>query len=574
MNSRRDQGYVYFLSEAPELLQAVEDGLLKLHEGNRVQNVHGMMRATHTLKGAAANVGLQGLKSISHSMEDAFKALYNEEIPIDNELEGLLFEGYECLRNALTAEMNQTPIDEEVLLNRAADVLARLRDKLGDDFGQKEYIPTSSELGFDIAKSIFELGVQQRLDDLQRCVEQGDIKELEENLRSGTEVFIGLGESLNLPGWSQIAETVLQALGQSPKQVQTIGELALADYQQGQRQVLGGDRDSGGSPSAGLLALAQGKVPEAKGTRGVVPSSPGPVDALPTEEFHQEETALDVELGQFREFLGDQRYGKPVSAGVAEFFEEAIRTVAAWFAREEEIPLANFCFELMVPKLPRKKANHKKTVVKTASGIKKWVEAFLASIEQPKDSESLKLYRHWTMLSMLVMLAKFQYASDTQRPKTYEDVMLVEALRRLNRAVGDRYQELAPVSKQEKNWLQHPAIEQLRRAALEQELEEDDDLLEGVWGDLDDAPTAMNNDLISQGDESTLEAVVESDIPEPETGAEIGAETAVEEESQTDPPQEGSEAPLTTPASESTASDVVEDPVEEGEFFDETSSPS
>ena len=168
MNSRRDQGYVYFLSEAPELLQAVEDGLLKLHGGNRVQNVHGMMRATHTLKGAAANVGLEGLKSISHSMEDAFKALYNEEIPIDTELEGLLFEGYECLRNALTAEINQTPMDEEVLLNRAADVLARLRDKLGDDFGQKEYIPTSAELGFDIAKSIFELGVQQRLEELKK----------------------------------------------------------------------------------------------------------------------------------------------------------------------------------------------------------------------------------------------------------------------------------------------------------------------------------------------------------------------------------------------------------------------
>ncbi|NMG60164.1 hybrid sensor histidine kinase/response regulator, partial [Geitlerinema sp. P-1104] len=569
MNSRRDQGYVYFLSEAPELLQAVEDGLLKLHDGNRVQNVHGMMRATHTLKGAAANVGLEGLKSISHSMEDAFKALYNEEIPIDTELEGLLFEGYECLRNALTAEMNQTPIDEEVLLNRAADVLARLRDKLGDDFGQKEYIPTSSELGFDIAKSIFELGVQQRLDELKSHVEQGDIKKIEESLRSGAEVFIGLGESLNLPGWSQIAATVLQALGRSPKQVQRMGELALADYQQGQRQVLGGDRDSGGSPSAGLLALAQGTVPEAQARRGVVPSSPDSGDSVDpplTQDVPQEETALDVELGQFRQFLADKRYGKPVSAGVADFFEEAIRTVAAWFAREEEIPLANFCFELMVPKLPRKKANHKKTVVKTASGIKKWVEAFLDSIEQPGDSASLKCYRHWTMLSMLVMLAKFQYASDTQQPKTYDDVMLVEALRRLNRAMGDRYQELAPVSKPEKNWLHHPALEELRVAARAEELVEDEDLLEGVWGDLEEAPAAMTDDMnqeIPEDNTSTLEAVVDSAMPQ-----------AAESDAQTNPPEEVAQAPLTTPASEQAASDVVEDPVQEGEFFEETPSSS
>ena len=247
--------------------------------------------------------------------------------------------------------------------------------------------------------------------------------------------------------------------------------------------------------------------------------------------------------------------------GWLSFFEAAIRTVAAWFAREEEIPLANFCFELMVPKLPRQRANHKKTVVKTASGIKKWVEAFLASIEQPEDSESLKRYRHWTTFSMLVMLAKFQYASDTQQPKTYEDVMLVEALRRLNRAVGDRYQESAPVSKQEKDWLQHPAIEELRRAAREQELEDDEDLLEGVWGELEDVPAAMSDDLIAaeDEDESILEDMVELDVPEPQTVS--------PEASQMDSLQEASEGLLTSSASDSTTSDVVEDPVQEGEFF-------
>ena len=288
------------------------------------------------------------------------------------------------------------------------------------------------------------------------------------------------------------------------------------------------------------------------------------MEPLLTQEEPQGETALDVELAQFRQFLGDKRYGKPVSAGVAEFFEAAIRTVAAWFAREEEIPLANFCFELMVPKLPRQRANHKKTVVKTASGIKKWVEAFLASIEQPEDSESLKRYRHWTTFSMLVMLAKFQYASDTQQPKTYEDVMLVEALRRLNRAVGDRYQESAPVSKQEKDWLQHPAIEELRRAAREQELEDDEDLLEGVWGELEDVPAAMSDDLIAaeDEDESILEDMVELDVPEPQTVS--------PEASQMDSLQEASEGLLTSSASDSTTSDVVEDPVQEGEFFDET----
>ena len=592
MNSRRDQGYVYFLSEAPELLQALEDGLLKLHDGNRVQNVHGMMRATHTLKGAAANVGLEGLKSISHSMEDAFKALYNEEIPIDNELEGLLFEGYECLRNALTAEINQTPIDEEILLNRAADVLARLREKLGDDFGQKEYIPTSSELGFDIAKSIFEIGVKQRLDELKTLLLGGDSTAIADNLQSSAEVFIGLGESLNLSGWSQIAQSVLEALERCPDQVQRIGELALADYEQGQRQVLGGDRDSGGNPSEALLALAAGTPEPSPGISNSAPSNSVTSNSVTSNSIPsnssvpaksptlQEETALDVELNQFREFLGDKRYGKPVSRSVADFFEGVIRAVAAWFAREEEIPLANFCFELMVPKLPRKAANHKKTVIQTASGIKKWVERFLGAIEDPQESSSLSLYRHWTLLSMLVMLAKFQYRGDTQQPKTYEDVMLVEALRRLNRAVGDRYQQLPPVSKQEKNWIDSPAIQQLMTAAVEEDLAEDEDLLEGVWGDLErETPEVMGESMaesmladeeeVISGLEGSSEASSQaSSEASSQASSEVSSEASSEASPESSP--ESLDASVEYSLSDQTASDVVEDPVQEGEFFDET----
>ncbi len=579
MNSRRDQGYVYFLSEAPELLQALEDGLLKLHDGNRVQNVHGMMRATHTLKGAAANVGLEGLKSISHSMEDAFKALYNEEIPIDNELEGLLFEGHECLRNALTAEINQTPIDEEILLNRAADVLARLREKLGDDFGQKEYIPTSSELGFDIAKSIFEIGVKQRLDELETLLAEGDGRAIAANLQSSAEVFIGLGESLNLSGWSQIAQSVLQALERCPDQVFHIAELALADYEQGQRQVLGGDRDSGGNPSEALLALAAGNPEPSPAPSNSAPSNSAPSNSAPSNSApsnssvpaesltSQEETALDVELNQFREFLADKRYGKPVSRSVADFFEGAIRAVAAWFAREEEIPLANFCFELMVPKLPRRAANHKKTVIQTASGIKKWVERFLAAIEDPQESSSLSLYRRWTLLSMLVMLGKFQYRGDTQQPKTYEDVMLVEALRRLNRAVGDRYQRLPPVSKPETNWIDSPAIHQLMAAAVEEDLAEDEDLLEGVWGDFEEsAPEIMAESMAESMLADEEEVSASSEL---EGGSEDGSEDGSEASPNASSP-EGLDASGEYSLSDQASSDVVEDPVQEGEFFEET----
>ncbi|WP_017660474.1 hybrid sensor histidine kinase/response regulator [Baaleninema simplex] len=529
----RDQGYVYFLSEAPELLQTVEDGLLKVHEGNRVQNVHSLMRAAHTLKGAAANVGLDSLKTIAHSMEDAFKALYDESIAIDTELERLLFEGYECLRVRLRAELSDTEIDEDALLDRAADVFARMKDKLGDAFGQQDYVPTSAELGFDIARSIFELGVQQRLEELETALDTGERDRVEEVLRSSAEVFSGLGESLSLPGWSAIATTVLAALNNPDRadRILDIGAAALADYRRGQQEVLGGDLDTGGVPTQLNALLNENSVP-------VEPASA-------TVEPPAIETALDIELEQFRAFLNNKRYGKPVKGALQEFFIDAIRAFAKWFARENAVPLANVCFELIVPKLPAKRANHKATVVRTASNIKKQSDRFLEFIAEDSDSESLCLYRQWTLFSVIVAVAKFQYASDTQKPKTYDDVLLVKALRRISNHIGQQYNQLPPVRRSERNWLESPHLAKLD---VPLDRDPDEDLLEQVWGSDDEVETEETNDT-----EATEET--SPNLSERESLPAANEEKGI--------------APNREPPVES-----LQEQVSEGEFFDEDPPPS
>ena len=79
----REQGYAYFLQEAPELLQVLEQGLLSLREDYSITKIHTLMRATHTLKGAAASMGLESIKTVAHSLEDIFKALYKPNVAID-----------------------------------------------------------------------------------------------------------------------------------------------------------------------------------------------------------------------------------------------------------------------------------------------------------------------------------------------------------------------------------------------------------------------------------------------------------------------------------------------------------
>ncbi|MGA9382596.1 MAG: hybrid sensor histidine kinase/response regulator, partial [Phormidium sp.] len=218
--------------------------------------VHSLMRSTHTLKGASANVGLETIKTISHHLEDVFKALYNPEIEIDSDLEMLLYEGYECLRLPLMAEITGSYVNESEALDRAVTVFAKLQEKLGDYFGREAQIPSSVELGFDITKSIFEVGVKQRLETLATTLDSDNLAELETVLREQIQVFIGLGESLNLPGFGAMAQTTLTALELHPERIKTIAEVALLNFSEGWSLVMEGDRTSGGQPSAALQELA------------------------------------------------------------------------------------------------------------------------------------------------------------------------------------------------------------------------------------------------------------------------------------------------------------------------------
>ncbi|MGB3559774.1 MAG: response regulator [Geitlerinemataceae cyanobacterium] len=463
----RDQSYVYFLSEAPELLQTVEQGLLHLHEGSRLQNVHSLMRATHTLKGASANVGLETIKKVAHTLEDAFKALYQEEVVIDPELEKLLWSGYECLRLPLSAEISGNAIDEGEVLDRAAEIFTGLQAKLGEDFGQHDYIPSSAELGFDIAQSIFEMGVQQRLDELVAAVETQDPDKIAAQLQTQSEVFLGLAESLGLPGWGQIAQAVLRAISQHRDRALEIARVALADFHAGQAGVLQGDRTSGGKPSAALLEWA-GK---------------SPIDSTPASSVSFT-LSLERELEDFQVFLQSDRYGKhPAKPAIQDFFLRGIRYIAQWFAIDRELPLEDFRLEFAVPKIELYELKERELLSESLNYIKEWVNHFSEFLTEKTDSPSLRLYRKWSLFSLALAIAKYHYSEEIDRQGQYQSIPIIQALRRGMKRLATVYQKYPPLDEFEKNWLDSPHLQKLAPPALESDTEET--LLEEIWGEPD-----------------------------------------------------------------------------------------
>ncbi|MFG6102257.1 hybrid sensor histidine kinase/response regulator [Leptothoe sp. EHU-05/26/07-4] len=246
----------YFLQEASELLQQMDGELQTLSQDFGVQKVYALMRIAHTLKGAAASVGLDHIKTTTHSLENVFRALCSPNASLTPAIESLIFEGYGCLQLLLSAQIAEAQIDEPSILERMADVVSKLEKHLGSRFGQDGYLPTSSELGVDITRSVFEKGITQRLQQLEVALETPDPENLRSLLRSQADVFGGLAESFNLPGFGAIVQTTLKALECRPDLVVQIAQIALDDYRAGQRLVLDGDRNRGGEPSLMLKKLA------------------------------------------------------------------------------------------------------------------------------------------------------------------------------------------------------------------------------------------------------------------------------------------------------------------------------
>jgi chemotaxis family two-component system sensor histidine kinase/response regulator PixL len=493
----REQGYIYFLAEAPDLLETIEQELLSLSESHCIATVHNLMRATHTIKGGAATVGLEIIKMIAHSLEDVFKSLYNPDVIIDSELQTLLHQAYECLNLALKAEFSGGVINDEELLQRATSVFAQIQTKLGDAFGDDSHIPTSEELGFDIVQSIFDTGVRQRLESITEAIKNTSSQtEFIEFLTSQAEVFLGLAESLNLPGFGEIAQTILAALQANPTQVHQIAEMALANLQQAKQEILAGDRTRGGEPTAALQQLTL--AAEATNTHTVNTPS---LDR--EEEFYQ---FLTTSGNNKNECI------KPITA---KFYLKVIRYIFGWFNHEMAIPESELSLDMLI-------TNHEGETF--LSYVDNWLNQFLEFIRSDDDSESLCIYRQGMISIILLAVAKFQYSTK----KSDHSIPFIQALQNKISLLAAEYKKHPPVSAEEKNWSDSPNLQKLLvlKVIPKPQSMINDNLLEAIWG----GETNQNSaeDLEIQSDEQVnADDSEKSLVVSEQTSTEI-TETAIE----------------------------------------------
>ena len=109
-----------FRSEAESQVQVLTDGLLALdRDASELAAIEPLMRAAHSLKGAARIVNLTGIERLSHVMEDCFVAAQKGKLQLDQDRIDLLLAGVDVI-----AQM--AAVDEAAVATWLSDNTAKI----------------------------------------------------------------------------------------------------------------------------------------------------------------------------------------------------------------------------------------------------------------------------------------------------------------------------------------------------------------------------------------------------------------------------------------------------------------
>ncbi len=251
----RDRVYQLFSLEVPKLLQTIETELVTLSADRSLTKVNNLLRAAHSIKGGAASLGLVAIEDLAHQIEDIFRVLNHPELPFDSYLERLLLEIYDCLDRLIDYEITQAPVPLE-FHTKTQIVLANIDDEIGHFVIAGRQTPTGLFSGIDLTQSIFEVDVAQSLARLERILIDPTCNPLTVGeFRAQAEVFIGIAQLLNLPGFSRLARATIAALDRHPHRAREVCCFALHDFYLALAAVLTNDRERCGTISPGFAFL-------------------------------------------------------------------------------------------------------------------------------------------------------------------------------------------------------------------------------------------------------------------------------------------------------------------------------
>jgi chemotaxis protein histidine kinase CheA len=282
MDDNKQQIIHYFIEEAQEHLEVVEQGLLDLGEVIKdADRVNEMFRAAHSVKGGAAMLGFDSIQKTSHQLEDCFKVLRDQAVPVDRQLESMFLKGYDALKD-LVNELANSPtltLRPEVvdpIVQNSLGNFAELKEYLNEllsmgtmalDTQEKEVIPavrtnvaTVNQATVAVAAPPVNVAarVMEQLKAMLGDFKQGEAAAPRAKVASYCQ---GLGAIDNATNWQNIIKIAHQAITNSANSYEALAPIVIKELKvAGDYLAAGRGAEIAPSPALQELALASAPV--------------------------------------------------------------------------------------------------------------------------------------------------------------------------------------------------------------------------------------------------------------------------------------------------------------------------
>ncbi|MCY1082574.1 chemotaxis protein CheA [Archangium lansingense] len=132
MELDRERLLATFAEESGEILTEMEETLVSMEEHPDEERLRSIFRGAHTVKGAAAAMGISGMTDVAHVLEDVLEMLVERRLPVLDEHVTVLLAAVDRLRELLAAVLagQERPAEEDAgLVERLRACVEALRQQ-------------------------------------------------------------------------------------------------------------------------------------------------------------------------------------------------------------------------------------------------------------------------------------------------------------------------------------------------------------------------------------------------------------------------------------------------------------
>lgn len=258
MSDQQDRILGLFIEEAKEHLYTLEQGLLDLPATMEdPENITEMFRAAHSVKGGAAMLNLDSIKTTAHRLEDCFKILRDEPATkVDQTSVSLFLKGVDTLKELF--ERLQGPFglrneEASVIVQKVMPVFAQLENHLNALASGKVPAPTAN----------FAAQVMAVLKVMLQLFKQPDSPASRKQLVAGCARLEPLGGGIET--WQSLVKTAKSAIANPKNSYKILAPIIIKELKDAGDLVQAG-KAKAIAPSKNLqqLAVLQSKAPAGK----------------------------------------------------------------------------------------------------------------------------------------------------------------------------------------------------------------------------------------------------------------------------------------------------------------------